>query len=289
MITDTSHERVVDASGWRELRATADTAADAGAVADAGAAPLASGVEVALVAEELARGLADAPFLGATLAADLRRRAGVVLSSGPETVVLAPDLSGPVVHRGPDGAPAGVAVDARHAPAALTLMAAPEGALLATVPLAGPVPRADLTRPFGLLAASARPVPVPGARPLTAGDLDSWTALGLALACADLVGIMTGAVRLARDYASVRGQYGRPIGSFQAVAHMLADAAVAAEGSRSIARHAAWAVDALPPGEALAAAAAAKAYCARAVARPARHGGTSPAARIVAVGRGVRP
>jgi alkylation response protein AidB-like acyl-CoA dehydrogenase len=45
---------------------------------------------------------------------------------------------------------------------------------------------------------------------------------------------------------------------------MLADAVVATEGSRSIARHAAWAVDALPPGEALAAAAAAKAYCARA-------------------------
>ncbi len=45
---------------------------------------------------------------------------------------------------------------------------------------------------------------------------------------------------------------------------MLADAFVAIEGSRSIALHAAWAVDALPANDALAAAAAAKAYCARA-------------------------
>ena len=46
--------------------------------------------------------------------------------------------------------------------------------------------------------------------------------------------------------------------------HLLADAFVAMEGSRSVALHAAWAVDALPPDEALAAAAVAKAYCARA-------------------------
>jgi alkylation response protein AidB-like acyl-CoA dehydrogenase len=43
----------------------------------------------------------------------------------------------------------------------------------------------------------------------------------------------------------------------------LADAHVAIEGSRSIALHAAWAVDALPGPAALAGASAAKAYCAR--------------------------
>ena len=46
--------------------------------------------------------------------------------------------------------------------------------------------------------------------------------------------------------------------------HLLADALVATEGSRSVTLHAAWAVDALPPGEALVAASVAKAYCARA-------------------------
>ena len=75
---------------------------------------------------------------------------------------------------------------------------------------------------------------------------------------------MRGAVDLAVDYAADRHQYGAAIGSFQAVQHLLADAFVAMEGSRSVALHAAWAVDALPAADALAAAAVAKAYCARA-------------------------
>ncbi|HEX5946538.1 MAG TPA: acyl-CoA dehydrogenase family protein, partial [Acidimicrobiales bacterium] len=80
----------------------------------------------------------------------------------------------------------------------------------------------------------------------------------------DRVGTMRGAVALAADYAKERRQYGRPIGSFQAVQHLLADALVAVEGASSTARHAAWAVDALPADEALAAGAVAKAYAARA-------------------------
>ena len=83
------------------------------------------------------------------------------------------------------------------------------------------------------------------------------------LGSADLVGIMRGGTELATDYAKERRQYGAPIGSFQAVQHLLADAHVLTEGSRSVMVHAAWAVDALPPTEALAAAAGAKAYCAR--------------------------
>ena len=75
---------------------------------------------------------------------------------------------------------------------------------------------------------------------------------------------MRGAVQLACDYAAERRQYGAAIGSFQAVQHLLADAFVAMEGSRSAALHAAWAVDALPADEALAAGAVAKAYSARA-------------------------
>src|SRR5690606_614955 len=58
-------DAAVDASGWRELR----TASDDGT-------PWASAVEAALVAEELSRGLADVPYLGPTLAAELRRLAG---------------------------------------------------------------------------------------------------------------------------------------------------------------------------------------------------------------------
>jgi alkylation response protein AidB-like acyl-CoA dehydrogenase len=56
-------DAAVAATGWRELR-SAD---------DAGGA-WASGVEVAIVAEQLARGLADTAYLGPVLAADLRLR-----------------------------------------------------------------------------------------------------------------------------------------------------------------------------------------------------------------------
>jgi alkylation response protein AidB-like acyl-CoA dehydrogenase len=75
---------------------------------------------------------------------------------------------------------------------------------------------------------------------------------------------MRGAIELAVDYALSRHQFGRSVGSFQAVQHLLADAYVLMEGSASVARHAAWAVDALPTESALAASSVAKAYCARA-------------------------
>jgi hypothetical protein len=251
------HERAakldaaVEAAGWRELRAAAD-----------GTEPLASAVEAALVAEELARGLADAPFLGPTLAAELRRPAGAAAAVTPETVLLAPDLAGPALVV--NDVVAGVAADAGQARTALALAPAGPGAVLVSVPVEVSTPPVDLTRPSGLPVAGQGPLPVAGARPLTKADIDRWTALGLAVTCAELVGTMRGAVQLARDYALVRQQYGNLIGSFQAVQHLLADAHVATEGSRSIALHAAWAVDALPPDEALAACAAAKAYCSRA-------------------------
>jgi alkylation response protein AidB-like acyl-CoA dehydrogenase len=121
----------------------------------------------------------------------------------------------------------------------------------------------DLTRPAGATDLAAA-VAVPGAHVVTDASMARWTALGLALSCADLVGTMRGAVELARSYACERRQYGAAIGSFQAVQHLLADAFVAMEGSRSAALHAAWAVDALAPADALAAGAVAKAYCSRA-------------------------
>jgi hypothetical protein len=244
--------------------ASAPAASASAGSAPAGSAPLASAVEAALVAEELARGLADTPFLGPTLAAELRRRAGAAPATAPETVLFQPDLSAPATVEAGSATPSAVAVDARHASFALALELGGAGVLLATLPIEAVSPGVDLTRPSGVPVAGARPAAVTDARPMSEADLDSWTALGLALTCADLVGTMRGAVHLGCGYASVRRQYGAPIGSFQSVQHLLADAHVATEGSRSVALHAAWAVDALPPREALAAGAIAKAYCARA-------------------------
>lgn len=236
-------DSAVAASGWRELRSASD-----------GGGPWASAVEVAIVTEELARGLAQAAFVGPTLAAELRRLAGAPTCSSPETVALSGDLSGPASEI--DGA---VAIDAAGAANALVV----DAGVLCIVALTNGATRTDLTRPSVLLEAPAAITAV-GDHQITSTDLTRWSALGLALTCADLVGVMRGAIGIACNYVKSRRQFGVAVGSFQAVQHMLADAFVAMEGSRSVTLHAAWSVDALDPHEALAAAAVAKAYCARA-------------------------
>ena len=253
-------DAAVTASGWRELR----TASDEGG-------PWASAVEVAVVAEELGRGLADVPFLGPTMAADLRRLAGVAAATAPETVVLTADLSELSRARDARLLESGLAVDARGAASAVVLQTQPAhsgpgwGVGSLSVSENGAAHGVDLTRavvpcPLG---SSVSALPEPG-RSLDHDELARWHSLGLAVACADLVGVMRGAIALAADYARERKQYGATIGSFQAVQHLLADAQVAMEGSRSIALHAAWAVDALRGADALATASSSKAYCARA-------------------------
>jgi Acyl-CoA dehydrogenase, C-terminal domain len=244
-------DAAVAASGWRELR-----------VGDFDGSPLASGVEAGIIAEEMGRGLADVSFLGPTLAAELRRLAGAAPSEDPETVAFSADLRS--IATWADAEASLVAVDAHDGARALLLERGDDGARLVVVALAAEAVGPDLTRPSKKVLDPESPAtPVVSGRTLSEGDLVRWVALGLALTCADLVGIMGGAVRLACDYAGQRQQYGAAIGSFQAVQHMLADAFVVMEGSRSVSLHAAWAVDALPPEEALLAASVAKAYCAR--------------------------
>ncbi|MGB3894522.1 MAG: acyl-CoA dehydrogenase family protein, partial [Mycolicibacter sinensis] len=98
---------------------------------------------------------------------------------------------------------------------------------------------------------------------LGAEDALRWQALALATTAADLVGTARGAHAVACDYAKIREQYGKPIGSFQAIAHLLAEGLALIEGSVSVLRHAAWAVDEAEAAEAVRAARIAKIYCAR--------------------------
>jgi alkylation response protein AidB-like acyl-CoA dehydrogenase len=253
------HERAakldaaVAASGWRELR-----------TADNDGQPWSSAVEVAVVAEELARGPADVAFIGPVLAADLRRLAGAPAATSAETVAFTSDLAAPAQADGGQLVGSCVAFDAAGATNALVLVGEGDGSTLASVPVEPASYAVDLTRTTAAVDVQ-RLVPLQGRQSaVTEDDIARWTALGLALTSADLVGTMRGAIELTVDYASKRRQFGATIGSFQAMQHLLADAFVAMEGSRSIALHAAWAVDALPASEALAAAAAAKAYSARA-------------------------
>ena len=112
------------------------------------------------------------------------------------------------------------------------------------------------------VAADAETTPIGDA--VDGAAIDRSRALALAVTVADLLGTMEGVLDTTVVYAEERHQYGVAIGSFQAVQHLLAEARVLVEGSISLAQYAAWAVDAMPPGEALEAGAVAKAYCARA-------------------------
>ena len=196
----------------------------------------ASGVEVAIVVEEFGRGLVDVPLLGPVLADDLTRH----LDQAPERATVAAGET---------------AFDTRGARSGVLL----RDTTVLTAGIGEQRPGADLTRGRAGLAGAPRPV----------GELDAesasrWRALALTATVADLVGTARGAHALAVDYAKIREQYGQAIGAYQAVAHLLAEGLALIEGSISVLRHAAWAVDELTPEEALSAARIAKVYCARA-------------------------
>jgi alkylation response protein AidB-like acyl-CoA dehydrogenase len=80
---------------------------------------------------------------------------------------------------------------------------------------------------------------------------------------ADAVGAASAVTRLAIEYAKVRRQFGQPIGSFQAVAHLCVDMYEAVELARSGVIHALWAADAAEPGERHRAAVRTKAFASR--------------------------
>lgn len=212
-------DKQIESTGWRSLRSDG-----------------ASGVEVAIVAEEFGRRLVDSPFLGPVLADDLARHIGEDASG---TTVAVDDR----------------VIDARGARRALAL----SGGAVSAVEVQALTEGVDLTRADGKIVGS--PVTVGEVSPEVA---EQWRALALVATTADLVGVARGAHAVACDYAKIREQYGKQIGSYQAIAHLLAESLALIEGSVSVLRHAAWAVDELAPGEAIRAAQIAKVYCARA-------------------------
>jgi alkylation response protein AidB-like acyl-CoA dehydrogenase len=89
--------------------------------------------------------------------------------------------------------------------------------------------------------------------------------------CAEMCGGAERVLEMSVEYAKVREQFGRPIGSFQAIQHKCANMLVEVESSKSVTYYAAWAV-ANDIAEAPLAAAMAKAYCSDAYRRTAGEG-----------------
>jgi alkylation response protein AidB-like acyl-CoA dehydrogenase len=104
-----------------------------------------------------------------------------------------------------------------------------------------------------------------------------WALVAPALAqgalaqCADMVGAAQRVLELCVEHARVRQQFGRPIGSFQAVQHLCADLFRDVETARWLARETAWRCERAAAGAAESVAAA-KAYASEACLRVARRG-----------------
>ena len=84
-------------------------------------------------------------------------------------------------------------------------------------------------------------------------DADHRARWAVAAAC-ELIGVAQACLEMAVTYAKSREQFGRPIGSFQAVSHQCVDMYLIIEAARGHAYYAAWAVQDREPCAALAAA-----------------------------------
>ena len=118
---------------------------------------------------------------------------------------------------------------------------------LVIVDLAGPgvtretVTTIDPTRSHARIVFAGAPAdPLPGSEGVDAvRHLLDRAAVMLAF---EQVGCAQAALEMARDYARERYAFGRPIGSFQAIKHKLADIYIAVELARSNAYYGAWAL-----------------------------------------------
>jgi alkylation response protein AidB-like acyl-CoA dehydrogenase len=220
-------------------------------------------LDLAVVAEQGGAVLAGPSLVTAA-------RAAVLLADAPDLAAQLADGSAgfAVLDGSPDGsAPSLDALDA-------DLFLALDGdALVVGEGVATPGRPIDATRGLASVRLTSRRVVAEDAGELWARARQ----VGAAVLAAEDLGAADRAVRLGVAYAQERHAFGRPIGSYQAVKHMLVDAWVGVDQLRSLVWWAAWAADAAP-GELPLAAAAAKAYAAGVLERAAEtliqvHGG----------------
>lgn len=244
-------------------------------------------VETAVLCEQVGRHAAPVPFLPVVLARWALSQP--VADDDPEGYAMVDDLAeglshgsmlacifcGPppgalIAERGVDGwrvtGRTGPVIGAPESEVAVVATGVAEhagdsDAAVFAVPLGdGLRPRAepamDRTRSLGhLVFDQARAVHLGG--PLMARELLDRAAV---MASAQLLGGAARSLEMSVDYAKVRHQFGKPIGSFQAVKHRCADMLVDVEGMRSLVYAAAWNVNE-GSEDASVAASSAKAWC----------------------------
>jgi alkylation response protein AidB-like acyl-CoA dehydrogenase len=139
-------------------------------------------------------------------------------------------------------------VDGGAADDLLVAATGPDGLALYAVDAAGPgVDRTglvtlDLTRPQANIRFSEAPGRLIAGPDEATRVIGHALQVGSALLAVEQVGAAQHLLDLAVQYAKERWQFGRPIGSFQAVKHRMADMLVDLEHARSAAYHAVWAL-----------------------------------------------
>lgn len=142
----------------------------------------------------------------------------------------------------------GPVVDAGAADVLLVAATGPDGVGLYAVDATAagvtrsPLVTLDLTRPQAAVTLSHAPATLLAGPEEAPRVIEHAVHVGAALLAVEQVGAAAHLLDLAVDYAKSRLQFGRPIGSFQAVKHRLADMLVDAEHARSTAFHAVWAL-----------------------------------------------
>jgi alkylation response protein AidB-like acyl-CoA dehydrogenase len=197
--------------------------------------------ELRIVAEELGRVLSDVPFLGSAVATQ------AVLAASDERLLprLAEGAVAALAWTGEDGrweAPVYrgdlSTVDGRahyvlDGDTADILLAATEDGLYEVDPadaVREHVPSLDETRRFATVTFDHAP-----ARRLGPFDLGPVRDFACLLLAAEQTGAAARALELTVEYTRQRHQFGRPIGSFQALKHRMADLHVLVETARSAA------------------------------------------------------
>lgn len=219
--------------------------------------------EVAVVLEELGRSVAPVPFLGSAVLAttallgckptDEVRSLLTALGDGSAIATLAvslataPGSTTPDVIRSDSGLSGRVRSVADAAPADVLIVPAQgaEGLELHAVSVAQqgvtvePVTSLDLTRPIAdVLFDGATSTLLAGPESAeSAVDSALWTAAGLL--ASELLGVAEWCLETTVAYLKERHQFGRPVGSFQALKHRLADVWHDLVLARAVARNAA--------------------------------------------------